>query len=119
LWCFFVVQSVGAALPSIFPFHINNVRQASAQVIQRINQASQGNSKTELGSPQAQAELEGSRTIPKQVSDLLQNEQRLNQALQSDQLESQKNYYSGLRPIRKHLTSFSSNSVHNHFETKL
>jgi len=54
--------------------------------------------------------LKGSKPIS-QVSDLLQNEQRLNQALQSDQLtESQKNYYSGLRPIRKHLTSFSTSN---------
>jgi len=60
---------VGALLSSLlgllflvfFSFHINNVRQASAQVIQRINQeASQKETQlqTELGSPQAQAELE-------------------------------------------------------------
>jgi hypothetical protein len=111
LWVLLLSSLLGLLFLVFFPLHINNVRQANAQVIQRINQeASQKETQlqTELGSPQAQAELEGQQNqFRSQVSDLLQNEQRLNQALQSDQLtESQKKLLQRFKADPKALDQF-------------
>jgi hypothetical protein len=76
----------------LIPIHANNVTQARAQTIQGINQEAkqaESNLQTQLGQLQAQlgdqrvkAELEKFKS---QVQELLKNEQRFNQALQSNQ----------------------------------
>lgn len=89
-WALLFSSLLGLLFLLLFPLHINNVIQARAEAIGRINQdvnQAQTQLQTQLGNPQALAELESQQSLIKsQVSDLLQNEQRLNQALQSEQV---------------------------------
>ncbi len=77
----------------LFPLHLNNVSQANAQTIQRIDlEASQKEAQlqTELASPQAKAQLEEQQNQVKgQINFLLKNEQQLNQLLQSNKVPEQ------------------------------
>lgn len=102
---------LGLLFGVFFPLHINNVRQASAEAIERINQdATQKETQlqTELGSAQAQAEIQGKQNqFRSQVSELLQNEQQFNQALQSEQLpDSQKRLLRRFKADPKALDQF-------------
>lgn len=89
-WGLLLSSLLGILFLILFPLHLNNVRQASAQAITRLNQeATQAESQlqTQLGSQQAQTQLERQQSqLKTQLSQLLQDEQRLNQALQSEQL---------------------------------
>lgn len=93
LWALLLSSLLGLLFLVLFPLHINNVRQASAQTIQRINQeATQAETQlqTRLTSDQAQAQLQNQQTqVKSQINDLLKNEQLLNQALQSEQVPEQ------------------------------
>lgn len=89
-WALLFSCLLGLLFLVLFPLHLNNVLQARTEAIQRINQeADQAKTQlqNELGSAQAQAQLENQQNqFRSQVGNLLQNEQQLNQALQSDQL---------------------------------
>lgn len=68
----------------LFPFHINNVLQARAQALQQINQEAT-QAETQL---QTQIETQQNQ-FRSQIGNLLQNEQQLNQALESNQVPEQ------------------------------
>ncbi|MCL1470843.1 HpsJ family protein [Argonema antarcticum] len=71
------------------PLHINNVRLASNEGLQRIQQQAT-QAETQLSSPDFRAQVEQRRTqIKTQIGDLLKDDQRLNQALQSGQVPDQ------------------------------
>ncbi|MCL1468195.1 HpsJ family protein [Argonema galeatum] len=80
---------LGLVFLLVAPLHINNVRLASNEGLQRIQQqASQA--ETQLSSPDFRAQVEQRRTqIKTQIGDLLKDDQRLNQALQSGQVPDQ------------------------------
>lgn len=112
-WALLLSSFLGLLFLVLCPLHVNNVRQANAQVIQRINlEATQKEAQLlgELGSDQAQAQIEGQQSnFRNQVSDLLQNEQRFNQALQGDKLpESQKKLLQRFKADPKALDQFLS-----------
>lgn len=70
----------------LIPIHINNVNQAGAQTIGRINQEAQQaetNLQTQINQLQPQLEQQQSQ-FRNQVQALLQNEQLFNQAIKSD-----------------------------------
>jgi ABC-type multidrug transport system fused ATPase/permease subunit len=70
----------------LIPIHINNVNQASAQTIGRINQEAQQaetNLQTQINQLQPQVEQQQAQ-FKNQVQALLQNEQLFNQAIKSD-----------------------------------
>ncbi len=79
----------------LIPIHINNVTQTRAETITRVNQDAKqaettlqsqlGQLQSQLGDERVRAQLEQQRSQFKtQVQELLQNEQRFNQALQSN-----------------------------------
>ncbi|AUT02466.1 hypothetical protein CLI64_19875 [Nostoc sp. CENA543] len=81
----------------IFPLHLNNVRQASTQTVSQINQdAEQAENQlknqlsqfqAQLNNEQGKAQLEQLRTQAKaQFTELLNNEQRYQEALKSNQV---------------------------------
>ena len=112
-WALLLSSLLGLLFLVLCPIHVNNVRQASDQVIQRINlEATQKETQlqTELGSEQAQAQIEGQQSkFRNQVSDLLKNEQRFNQALQGNELpESQKKLLRQFKADPKALEQFLS-----------
>ncbi len=80
---------LGLVFLLVAPLHVNNVRLASNEGLQRIQQqASQA--ETQLSSPDFRAQVEQRRTqIRTQIGDLLKDDQRLNQALQSGQVPDQ------------------------------
>lgn len=80
---------LGLAFLLIAPLHINNVQQASSQAIDRIGQeASQA--ENQLNSDNFKAQVQQRQTqIKTQISDLLKDDQRLNQALNSGQVPEQ------------------------------
>jgi ABC-type multidrug transport system fused ATPase/permease subunit len=87
----FILSSIlGLIFLLIFPLHLNNVRQASTQTIDQITQqATQAETElqNQLGNPQAQAQLEQQQTqFRNRIGELLKDPQKLNQALQSDQI---------------------------------
>jgi len=96
LWA--VLSSLlGLVFLLLVPIHLNNVNQARAQTIQQISQdasraesnlqAQLGQLQTQLGDERVQAELERQRSqFRSQVNELLQDEQRFNQAIQSNQI---------------------------------
>lgn len=94
-WTLLFSSLLGLLFLVIFPLHINNVRLESARTVQRINQEAEqaeNQLQNQLGSEQVQAELESKQNqFRSQISGLLENQQRLNQALESNQLpEDQK-----------------------------
>jgi hypothetical protein len=96
LWA--VLSSLlGLVFLLLVPIHLNNVNQARAQTIEQISQdatraesnlqAQLGQLQTQLGDERVQAELERQRSqFRTQVNELLQDEQRFNQAIQSSQI---------------------------------
>jgi hypothetical protein len=96
LWA--VLSSLlGLVFLLLVPIHLNNVNQARAQTIEQISQdatraesnlqAQLGQLQTQLGDERVQAELERQRSqFRSQVNELLQDEQRFNQAIQSGQI---------------------------------
>ena len=92
-WALLFSSLLGLLFLLMFPLHINNVIQARAEAIGRINKdvnQAQTQLQAQLGSEQAQAEIESQQGLFKsQISDLLQNQQRLDQALQSEQVPEQ------------------------------
>lgn len=92
-WALLFSSLLGLLFLVLFPLHLNNVRQASAQTIQQINQdANQAETQlqAQLGSPQAQEQLASQQTqVKSQINELLKNDQQLNQVLQSDRVPEQ------------------------------
>ena len=92
-WALLFSSLLGLLFLVLFPIHLNNVRQASAQTIQQINQdANQAETQlqAQLGSPQAQEQLAAQQTqVKSQINELLKNDQQLNQVLQSDRVPEQ------------------------------
>lgn len=99
----FILSSIlGLIFLLIFPLHLNNVNQAKAQTVTQIGQeADQAETQlknqlnqfqAQLNTDQGKAQLEQLRNQAKaQFSELLKDEQKYNQALQSPQLpQSQK-----------------------------
>jgi len=87
----FILSSIlGLIFLLIFPLHLNNVRQASTQTIDQITQrATQAETdlQNQLNNPQAQAQLEQQQTqFKNRITELLKDPQKLNQALQNEQL---------------------------------
>ncbi|QLE57207.1 HpsJ family protein [Nostoc sp. TCL26-01] len=81
----------------IFPLHLNNVRQASVQAVNQINQEAQNAEnqlqsqlsqfQAQLNNEQGKAQLEQLRNQAKaQFTELLQNDQKYQQALNNPQL---------------------------------
>jgi len=80
-WPFLMSSLLGLIFLLVIPVHINNVLQARAQALQRINQEvtqAETQLQTQITSQQEQ--------FRSQISSLLQNEQQFNQALQSPQV---------------------------------
>ncbi len=92
-WALLFSSLLGLLFLLMFPLHINNVIQARAEAIGRINKdvnQAQTQLQAQLGSEQAQAEIESQQGLFKsQIGDLLQNQQRLDQALASEQVPEQ------------------------------
>ena len=80
---------LGLAFLLIAPLHINNVQQTSGQALERIErEASQA--ENQLNSDNFKAQVQQRQTqIRTQISDLLKDDQRLNQALNSGQVPDQ------------------------------
>ena len=110
-WAFLLCSLLGLLFLALCPLHVNNVYQASAQAVQRIDQEAiqkETQLQAELGSAQAQAQIEGQQSkFRNQVSTLLQNEQQFNQALQGNQLpEAQKKLLQQFKTDPKALDQF-------------
>lgn len=110
-WGLLFSSLLGLLFLLIFPLHLNNVRQASTQTIEQIDQqASQAEAQlqNQLGSEQAQVQLERQQSqFRSQISNLLQNEQQFNQALQNNQLpENQKKLLQQFKSDPKALDQF-------------
>lgn len=101
-WAFILSSILGLLFLVLFPVHVNNVRAATTERIEQINQkATQAETQlqtqlsqlqTQLGDKQIQAELEQQASqFRTKVTELLKDEKRFNQALQSNQIpESEK-----------------------------
>lgn len=110
-WALLLSSLLGLLFLLLFPLHLNNVRQASAQTIQQINQqATQAETQlqSQLGNNQTQTQLEKQQSqVKSRLTELVQNPQRLNQALQSDQLpEQQKKLLQQFKSDPKALDSY-------------
>lgn len=92
-WALLFSSLLGLIFLLLVPLHTNNVIQARTQAVQQINQdaaQAQNRLQSQLGSPQAQVEIEGQQSqLKSQIGALLQNEQLLNQALGSPQVPEQ------------------------------
>lgn len=83
-WALLISSILGLIFLLLIPLHINNVLQARTQAFQRINQ------EVTQAETQLQTQIEGQQNqFRTQISNLLQNEQQFNQALQSNQVPEQ------------------------------
>lgn len=83
-WALLISSILGLIFLLLIPLHINNVLQARTQALQRINQ------EVSQAETQLQTQIEGQQNqFRTQISNLLQNEQQFNQALQSNQVPEQ------------------------------
>ena len=89
-WTLLFSSLLGLLFLLIFPLHLNNVRQLSAQKLEQINQDAtqkEAQLQNQLGSPDVQAQLErGQSQFKNKINSLIQNEQQYNQALQGNQI---------------------------------
>jgi hypothetical protein len=92
-WIALIASLLGLMYLLLFPLHLNNTRIARAEALSQINQqATQAETQleTQLGSDQFQQQVEQRKTqLRSQFSNLLQNEDQLNQLLEQDNLPQQ------------------------------
>lgn len=93
LWALLLASLLGLVYILIFPVHLNNTSQARAEAIERINQqASQAETQLEarVGSDEFKSQIQQRQTqLRSQFNSLLQDETRLNEALENQQLPNQ------------------------------
>ncbi len=93
LWALLLASLLGLTYLLIFPLHLNNTRLARADAIQRIDQqANQAETQLEarIGSSEFQNQVQQRRTqLKNQITTLLEDETKLNEALESEQLSAQ------------------------------
>jgi hypothetical protein len=81
---------LGLVFLLIFPLHLNNVRQASAQAVEQVTREAslqETQLQNQLSNPQAQAQLQQQQEVLRsRINDIVKDPERLNQALQSNQL---------------------------------
>ncbi|MEB3341165.1 HpsJ family protein [Okeania sp.] len=92
-WALLLASLLGLVYILIFPVHLNNTSQARAEAIERINQqASQAETQLEarVGSDEFRSQIQQRQSqLRGQFNSLLQDETRLNEALENQQLPSQ------------------------------
>lgn len=92
-WALVFSSIFGLLFLVLFPLHLSNVSQASAQAVAQIDQKAAGevaNVQNQLSNPQVQAQLEQQQTqLKTQINTLLKNEQQYNQVLASNQFPQQ------------------------------
>ncbi|MGK7920656.1 MAG: HpsJ family protein [Trichodesmium sp.] len=92
-WALLLASLLGLIYLLLFPVHLNNTSQARAEAIQRIDQqASQAETQLEarIGSSEFKNQIQQRRSqLKNQITNLLADETRLNEALENDQLPSQ------------------------------
>jgi hypothetical protein len=92
-WIALIASLLGLMYLLLFPLHLNNTRIARAEALSQINQqATQAETQleTQLGSDQFQQQVEQRKTqLRSQFSNLLQNEDQLNQLLEQESLPQQ------------------------------
>ncbi len=92
-WALLLASLLGLVYLLLFPVHLNNTSQARAEAIQRIDQqASQAETQLEarVGSSEFKNQIQQRRSqLKNQITNLLADETRLNEALENEQLPSQ------------------------------
>ncbi len=92
-WALLLASILGLVYLLLFPVHLNNTSQARAEAIQRIDQqASQAETQLQarIGSSEFKNQIQQRRSqLKNQITNLLADETRLNEALENEQLPSQ------------------------------